>query len=295
MGGARAAPPGRLGVLSLRLRTEQPDELAEVARVLGPMNVGRVGGQLAVTVRRAGGAAGPEAARRLFGRLDEARIWCLLEQEGERPRTGRGGARRGTTGRRRWQRLGARRSPSCRSAGATCSASSRSSRARCYPAPPFSALRSTRRVIATPSASRFAAPAGRATACRRRWRGAASSASTTRGSRAVSRCCGSFPIRTTSPRKAPSGMSAARCCKGAQSCRPCAFAHRGRGTPLPRHPDGRVHRRPVRGRTARRAFPCGAPPSTLRADEADARRLRGACATDSSVMGGRAVAGTTIV
>jgi len=68
--------------ISLRLRTEQPDELAEVARVLGPMNVGRVGGQLAVTVRRAGGAAGPEAARRLFGRLDEARIWCLLEQEG---------------------------------------------------------------------------------------------------------------------------------------------------------------------------------------------------------------------
>jgi len=67
--------------IDLRLSTEQPDEIGEAARVLGPMNVGRVGDQLAVTVRRAGGASGPEAARRLFGRLDEARIWCLLEQD----------------------------------------------------------------------------------------------------------------------------------------------------------------------------------------------------------------------
>jgi len=65
----------------LRLSTEQPDDVGEAARVLGPMNVGRVGDQLVVTVRRAGGAAGPEAARRLFGRLDQARIWCLLEQD----------------------------------------------------------------------------------------------------------------------------------------------------------------------------------------------------------------------
>ena len=48
--------------IDLRLSTEQPDEVAEAARVLGPMNVGRVGDQLAVTVRRAGGASGPEAA-----------------------------------------------------------------------------------------------------------------------------------------------------------------------------------------------------------------------------------------
>jgi hypothetical protein len=67
--------------IRLRLRTEQPDELAEAARVLGPMNVGLVGDHLVLTVRRAGGASGPEAARRLFGRLDEARIWCLLEQD----------------------------------------------------------------------------------------------------------------------------------------------------------------------------------------------------------------------
>jgi hypothetical protein len=67
--------------IRLRLSTEQPDEIGEAARVLGPMNVGRVGDQLALTVRRAGGASGPEAARRLFGRLDQARIWCLLEQD----------------------------------------------------------------------------------------------------------------------------------------------------------------------------------------------------------------------
>jgi hypothetical protein len=66
--------------VALRLRTEQPDELSEAARILGPMSVGRVGDALAFTVHRAGGPAGPEAARRLFGRLDEARVWCLLEQ-----------------------------------------------------------------------------------------------------------------------------------------------------------------------------------------------------------------------
>ena len=67
--------------VSLRLRTEQPGELAEAARILGPMNVGRVEGGLAFSVQRAGGAAGPQSARRLFARLDQARVWCLLEQE----------------------------------------------------------------------------------------------------------------------------------------------------------------------------------------------------------------------
>jgi hypothetical protein len=67
--------------VALRLRTEQPSELGEAARILGPMGVGRVGDALAFEVRRAGGAAGPEAARRLFARLDEARVWCLLEQD----------------------------------------------------------------------------------------------------------------------------------------------------------------------------------------------------------------------
>jgi hypothetical protein len=67
--------------VALRLRTEQPQELHEAARILGPVNVGFRGDELAFTIRRAGGPAGPEAARRLFGRLDEARIWCLLEQQ----------------------------------------------------------------------------------------------------------------------------------------------------------------------------------------------------------------------
>jgi hypothetical protein len=66
--------------VELRLRTEQPDERSEAARILGPMNVGLVGEELAFAVRRAGGAAGPQAARRLFARLDEARIWSILQQ-----------------------------------------------------------------------------------------------------------------------------------------------------------------------------------------------------------------------
>ena len=74
--------PADWETVDLRLRTEQPGERSEAARILGPMNVGFVGGELAFSVRRAGGASGPEAARRLFSRLDEARIWCILEQRG---------------------------------------------------------------------------------------------------------------------------------------------------------------------------------------------------------------------
>jgi hypothetical protein len=76
--------PGDWETVALRLRTEQPEDLSEAARILGPMNVGRAGDELALTIRRAGGASGAEAARRLFGRLDDARIWCILEQEGVR-------------------------------------------------------------------------------------------------------------------------------------------------------------------------------------------------------------------
>ena len=67
--------------VALRIRTEQASELSEAARVLAPMGVGRAGEELVLTVRRAGGNAGPEAARRLFSRLDERRVWCHLEQE----------------------------------------------------------------------------------------------------------------------------------------------------------------------------------------------------------------------
>ncbi len=67
--------------IALRLRTEDSDELPEAARILGPAGVGLVGDELALTVRRAGGASGPEAVRRLFARLDAARIWSVLEQQ----------------------------------------------------------------------------------------------------------------------------------------------------------------------------------------------------------------------
>lgn len=72
--------PAGWEAVALRLRTEQLDERSEAARILAPLNVGFVGDELAFSVRRAGGASGPEAARRLFRRLDAARIWCILEQ-----------------------------------------------------------------------------------------------------------------------------------------------------------------------------------------------------------------------
>ncbi|HEY7380980.1 MAG TPA: hypothetical protein VH572_07205 [Gaiella sp.] len=62
----------------LTLQTEQPGDLARAAQVLGPMGAGRSGSSLVLHVRRAGGAAGPEAARRLFARLDADRVWCVL-------------------------------------------------------------------------------------------------------------------------------------------------------------------------------------------------------------------------
>jgi hypothetical protein len=79
----------------LTLTTEQPGELARAAQVLGPMNAGRFGDALVLHVRRAGGASGPEAARRLFSRLDRDRVWCQLsagdvQQATDRPPTGAG-------------------------------------------------------------------------------------------------------------------------------------------------------------------------------------------------------------
>lgn len=74
-----ALPPDWSGV-RLRLRTESEHELPEATRILASMGAGRIPGGLALTVQRAGGASGPEGARRLFGYLDERRIWCALEQ-----------------------------------------------------------------------------------------------------------------------------------------------------------------------------------------------------------------------
>jgi hypothetical protein len=63
----------------LTLTTEQPGDLARAAQVLGPITVGKVGSTLVFTVRRGGGHQSPEAATRLFGRLDRERTWCLIQ------------------------------------------------------------------------------------------------------------------------------------------------------------------------------------------------------------------------
>ena len=85
-------PPGWEDV-RLTIRTEQPDELARAAQVLGPMNAGHSGDALIVHVRRAGGPSGPDAARRLFARLDHDRVWCVLaaddvQEQAESPAEG---------------------------------------------------------------------------------------------------------------------------------------------------------------------------------------------------------------
>jgi hypothetical protein len=64
----------------LTLTTEQPVDLPRAAQVLGSINVGKVGSALVFQVRRAGGPQGPQAAKRLFERLDRDRTWCQLEQ-----------------------------------------------------------------------------------------------------------------------------------------------------------------------------------------------------------------------
>jgi hypothetical protein len=72
-------PPGWEDV-RLTLTTEQPGDLPRAAQVLGSINVGEVGSALVFHVRRAGGHQSPQAAKRLFDRLDQDRIWCDLEQ-----------------------------------------------------------------------------------------------------------------------------------------------------------------------------------------------------------------------
>ena len=57
---------------------ETASERPRAAALLGPANPGRVGDALRVHVRRGGGPAGPEGVRRLFGRVDDARIWSSL-------------------------------------------------------------------------------------------------------------------------------------------------------------------------------------------------------------------------
>jgi hypothetical protein len=64
----------------LDVTPETASERPRAAGLLGPANPGRVGDALRVTVRRGAGtgALGPEGIRRLFSRMDEARVWSSL-------------------------------------------------------------------------------------------------------------------------------------------------------------------------------------------------------------------------
>jgi hypothetical protein len=66
--------------VAVRLRPEQDADLGEVARLLGSVGGGRAGAEVALVVSRGEGTTGPQAAARAFGRLDDARVWCRLEQ-----------------------------------------------------------------------------------------------------------------------------------------------------------------------------------------------------------------------
>ncbi len=72
-------PPAWVDI-RLTLTTELPGDLPRAAQVLGSINAGKVGPALVFHVLRAGGPQGPQAAKRLFDRLDQDRVWCHLEQ-----------------------------------------------------------------------------------------------------------------------------------------------------------------------------------------------------------------------
>jgi len=58
---------------------ETASERSRAGGFLGPANPGRVGDAFRVRVARNGaGAMAPEGIRNLFGRLDQARVWCGL-------------------------------------------------------------------------------------------------------------------------------------------------------------------------------------------------------------------------
>ena len=188
----RGWPRSRAGRRRLSsLRTEQPSELSRAAQVLGPMNVGH-----GRRTRR----ARPQGGRPIQSRRCEAPL-----------RAARQGARLVCCPPTRWRR--SRRSPrrprsSSRPSGGVavqwdaalatlpadwsdllCELEIASS--DFLPRAALLARRSTRRATATGSASCSAARDARATASPPRWHVAASSASTRRRSRHVSRSCAS--------------------------------------------------------------------------------------------------------
>ena len=62
----------------LEVVVETASDRPRAAGLLGPANPGRAGEALRIHARRGGGGVGPEGLRRLFARLDEARVWSTL-------------------------------------------------------------------------------------------------------------------------------------------------------------------------------------------------------------------------
>ena len=62
----------------LDIVVETASDRPRAAGLLGPANPGRAGEALRIHARRGGGGVGPEALKRLFARMDEARIWSSL-------------------------------------------------------------------------------------------------------------------------------------------------------------------------------------------------------------------------
>lgn len=77
-GAIEAELPPDWRTVTLDVVPETASERPRAGALLGPANPGRVGNALRVRVARGGGAVGPEGARNLFGRLDQARVWCSL-------------------------------------------------------------------------------------------------------------------------------------------------------------------------------------------------------------------------
>jgi hypothetical protein len=66
--------------VTLDVEVETASDRPRAASLLGPANPGRVGDALRFQVRRGGGQAsvGADAAKRLFGNMDVARVWSSL-------------------------------------------------------------------------------------------------------------------------------------------------------------------------------------------------------------------------
>ena len=159
--------------MRLVVTTEQPEELRSRGTVLGPLGAGTRRRRAHPPRPPAGGAQGPEAARRLFARLDESAVWCdarartCASAHAASPALPRMPFRRGLLG----------RALAAAAAGLERAPLRARGRSSDYLA---AAPCSARRLNPTRDRTRlgflFRAGPRRATASRRRWRAAASSA-----------------------------------------------------------------------------------------------------------------------